>query len=59
MFNPNIVWHSDFLYLCSYFPEKERNAILLILLKYQEIDVQIQTFTDEDSNISHTCSFEK
>ena len=24
------------------------NAIWLILLKYQEIDVQIQTFTDED-----------
>ena len=24
------------------------NAVWLILLKYQEIDVQMQTFTDED-----------
>ena len=44
-------------YLGSHFTEKERNrlkifsssenAIWSILLKYQEIDVQIQTFTDE------------
>ena len=45
-------------YLGSNFTEKERdrwrnflssseNLILSILLKYQEIDVQVQTFTDE------------
>ena len=26
--------------------------------KYWEIDVQIQTFTDKDSNIRHGCFFE-
>ena len=46
-------------YLGSHFAEKERNrwrklfsssenAIWSILLKYQEIDVQIQAFTDEN-----------
>ena len=46
-------------YLGSHFTEKERsrrrkvfsgseNAIWSILLKYQEIDVQIQAFTDEN-----------
>ena len=46
-------------YLDSHFTEKERNrwrkffsssenAIWSILLKYQEIDVQIETFTDEN-----------
>ena len=48
-----------FQYLGSHFTEKERNhwrkffsssenTIWLILLKYQDIDVQIQAFTDED-----------
>ena len=31
----------------KFFPSSE-NAIWSILLKYQEIDVQIQTFTDEN-----------
>ena len=31
------------------------NASLSILLKYQEIDVQIQAFTDENWNILHSC----
>ena len=31
------------------------NAIWSILLKYQEIDVQIQTFTDQNWNILRTC----
>ena len=46
-------------YLSSHFTEKERNrwskffsssenAIWSILLKYQEIDVQIQAFTDKN-----------
>ena len=46
-------------YLGSHFTEKERNrwrkcfsssenAIWSFLLKYQEIDVQIQAFTDEN-----------
>ena len=35
------------------------NAIWSILLKYQEIDVQIQIFTDEDLNILHSCFFER
>ena len=59
IFNPDAVWHSYFLILWQSFTEKERNryrkcfsssenAIWSILLKYQEIDVQIQTFTDEN-----------
>ena len=59
MFNPNAVWHSYFLIPWQSFYEKRAksfrkffsssgNAIWLILLKYQEIDVQVQTFTDED-----------
>ena len=57
-------------YLSSYFTEKEqnrwrkffssfKNAISSILLKYQEIDVQIQAFTDENRNILHSCFFER
>ena len=57
-------------YLGSHFKEKERNrwrkffsssenAIWSILLKYQEIDVQIQTFTDENWNILHGYFFER
>ena len=57
-------------YLSSHFKEKERNrwrkcfsnsenAIWSILLKYQELDVQIQAFTDENSNILHSCFFER
>ena len=59
MFNPNAVWHSYFLIPWQSFydkgPNRRRkffsssgNAIWLILLKYQEIDVQIQTLTDEN-----------
>ena len=33
------------------------NAIWSILLKYEEIDVQIQTFTDKNRNILRSCSF--
>ena len=33
------------------------NAILSILLKYHETDVQIQAFADQDLNILHSCSF--
>ena len=35
------------------------NAICSILLKYQEIDVQIQAFTDDTLNILHSCFFER
>ena len=56
-------------YLGSHFTEKSEivgenffsssgKAIWSIVLKYQEIDVQIQTFTDEDWNILHSRSFE-
>ena len=34
------------------------NAICSILLRYQEICVQIQTFTDEHWNNLHSCSFD-
>ena len=40
------------------FPSSE-HAIWSILLKYQEIDVQIQTFTDENWNILHSNLFER
>ena len=54
-----VVWHSYFLISWQSFYAKRANhwrnffsssgnAIWLILLKYQEIDLQIQTFTDED-----------
>ena len=57
-------------YLGSHFTEKERNrwrkyfsssenAIWSILLKYQEIDVQIQAFTNENLKILHSCFFER
>ena len=57
-------------YLHSHFTQKERNrwrkffpssenAIWSILLKYQEIDVQIQTFTDENWNILQSYFFER
>ena len=36
MFNPNIVWHSDFLYLGSYYPEKERNNWRIFFLQLWE-----------------------
>ena len=59
IFNPYAVWHSDFLLPRQSFYEKREkslekifssseNAIWSILLKSQEIDVQIQTFTDEN-----------
>ena len=52
-------WHSCFSIPRSHFTEKERNrcrilfsssenAICSILLKHQEIDVQIQAFAGED-----------
>ena len=59
IFNPYAVWHSYFLIprqsfyrkraksLEKFFSSSE-NAIWSILLKYQEIDVQIQTFIDEN-----------
>ena len=37
------------------FFSSSENAFWSILLKYQEIDVQIQTFTDENGNILHSC----
>ena len=56
-------------YLGSHFTEKERNrwrnffsssgnAISSMLLKYQETEVQIQAFTDEDRDTLRICSFE-
>ena len=53
-------------YLGSHFTDKEwnrwrkffsssENAIGRFFLKYQEKDVQIQTFTDENWNIQHSC----
>ena len=58
IFNPYAVWHSYSLIPRQSFSGKRakslekifsssENAIWSILLKYQEIDVQIQTFTDE------------
>ena len=41
------------------FFSSSENAIWSILLKYQEIDVQIQTFTDVNWNILHSCFFER
>ena len=57
-------------YIGSHFTENEQNrwrnifsssenAIWSILLKYQEIDVQIQAFTEENWNILHSCFFER
>ena len=59
MFSPNVTWHSYFLILWHSFYGKRAkslenffyssgNAIYSILLKYHEICVQIQTFTDEN-----------
>ena len=60
IFSPHAVWHSCFLIPPqSFYTEKERNrwkkifpssenANWSILLKYQEIDMQIQAFTDEN-----------
>ena len=60
IFNPNAAWYSYFLIPRQSFYEKKSeiigekffsssgNAIWSILLKYQEIDMQIQAFTDED-----------
>ena len=33
------------------------NAILSIILKNQKTDVKIQTFSDKDRNIPHSCFF--
>ena len=53
-------------YLGSHFTRKELgeiffyssgDAVLLILLKYQEMDVQIQTFTDKDWNTIQSYPF--
>ena len=68
--NTNAIWHSYFLIHWQSFYQKQRNrrrkyfsssenAIWSILLKYQEIDMQIQTFTDEDRNILDSCSFDR
>ena len=59
IFNPYAVWHSYFLTPWQSFYGKgakllektffsSENEIWSILVKYQEIDVQIQTFTDEN-----------
>ena len=56
MFSPNVTWYSYFFIPCQSFFKKEQNhwrnffsstgnAICSSLLKYQEIYVQIQTFT--------------
>ena len=42
----------------NYFPALKMQ-FWSILLKYQEIDVQIQTFTDENWKILHSCFFER
>ena len=58
-FNPYAVWHSYFLIPRQSFYGKRtkslekifsgsENAMWSIFLKYQEIDVQIQIFTDEN-----------
>ena len=68
MFSSHAVWHSCFLIPPQSFYRKRtkslekfssENAIWSILLKYQDIDVQIQTFTDENWNILHSCFFER
>ena len=57
-------------FLRSHFTKQEQNrwrkflssskiAIWSILFKYQEMDVQIQTFTDENWNILQGCFFER
>ena len=59
IFSPYAVWHSFFsIPLQSFYRKRAKsleeifssseNAIWSILLKYQEIDVQIQAFTDEN-----------
>ena len=59
VFSPHSVWHSCFLIPPQSFYRKRakslekifsssENAFWSILLKYQEIYVQIQTFTDEN-----------
>ena len=59
IFSPYAIWHSYFLITRQSFYRKRakslekifsssENAIWMILLKYQEIDVQIQAFTDEN-----------
>ena len=48
MFNRNVLWHSVFLIPWQlFYGKKGKNAILTILLKYREIDVQIQTVTEK------------
>ena len=69
-FQSYAVWHSYFSIPRQSFHRKRaksleefffsfENAIWSILLKYQEIDVQIQAFTDENWNILHSCFFER
>ena len=69
MFNPNSLGKVMSWYLCSHFKEQERNhwrnffsssgdAVCPILLKYQDVYVQIHTFTDENWNTLSSCSFE-
>ena len=59
IFSPYAVWHSYFSILRRSFYRKRaksleeifstsENAIWPILLKFQEIDMQIQAFTDEN-----------
>ena len=70
-FEMSKIYQGNFQSLCrlAQFTEKERNrqenffpssenAIWSILLKYQEIDVQIQAFTEENLNILHSCFFD-
>ena len=59
MFSPDVTWHSYFLIPWQSFYGKRAKSlekiffsfgirVCSILLKYQEIYVQIQTFTDEN-----------
>ena len=61
MFSPNVTWHMQLFVetLAAILRKKSEiveesffsssgNAICSILLKYHEIDVQIQTFTDKN-----------
>ena len=69
MFSPNVIWHLFRDTSAVILQRKSEIAgdifapalempIRSILLKYQEIEVQRPTFTDEDSNILHRRSFE-
>ena len=41
------------------FFSRSESVIWSILLKYQEIDVQIQTFADKNGIILHSCFIER